>query len=318
MPDISMVHIDQYLTDYSISYQNFPFIGRQIFKPKFVGKRSNKYPIYGFERFKIHRTDRAVGAASPEMEPWRMSNDLYYCAGKGQKALIDDEVRGNDDGIDIEIETTEDLSDIIWLPHEVSVKNAFFGAGSTMPGTTLSGTAQWSDQTNSNPIAAVLAQFAPIMKAIGKKPNTLIVGWPVHVQLVQHPVIVDRFKFTKDPDEITDDEARNLLKSIFQVENYLVAEALYDTALQGQATSNDFVWGKNAALCYVPQAEGKRIVTIGTTFMWTYGAPGNAGLLVKRWYDNDRGGDWIDYRAWYHAKTVAANAAYTWTNASAT
>ena len=86
MPDIDMSHIDQYLTDYGISYQNFEFVGKKIFKPKMVGKQSDRYPIRGFERFKVHRIDRAPGAASPEMDPWRLSNDNYFCAGKGQKA----------------------------------------------------------------------------------------------------------------------------------------------------------------------------------------------------------------------------------------
>jgi len=134
---------------------------------------------------------------------------------------------------------------------------------------------------------------------------------------MQHPIVVDRFKFTKDPKDMSEDEISDVLRALFQVDTYLVAKALKDTALQGQPVSNNFVWGKNAALAYVPEADGRRIVTVGTTFMWTYGVPNNEGLLVKRYRDDARTGDWIEYQAWYHALTVVPGAAYTWTNASA-
>jgi hypothetical protein len=311
--DVNLTHIDQYLTDYSIHYENFDFIGKQIFKPKPVDKQSDKYPVWGLERTKLARVDRAPGSASAEAPGIRLSNDLYFCAGKGQKVLLSDETRGNNDGIDFELEITDYLNDVIWLPHEVAVFNALF-VGSSVPGTTLSGTSQWSDANNSNPIAAVLAQKTPIEKAILKTPNTLVVSKPVHIQLLQHPVIVDRFKFTMIP---SDEEVKQVLRTIFEVDNYLVANAVKDTALQGQATSNDYVWGKNAALLYIAPAMGKRIVTIGTTFMWTYGVPNNAGLLVKRYRDESRTGDWIEYQAWYDLKTVLTGAGYTWTNAVA-
>lgn len=314
MPDVSLVHIDQYLTDFSVGYQNFDFVGRQIYKPKFEDRQSNRYPVFGFERFKQYRTERGPGGEAPEAPPWKLSNDNFFCAGKGQKSLIADEVRGNTDLPDIDVETTSLLSDIIWLQHEIAVFNAIFGAGASVANTTLSGTSQWSDFQNSDPIAAVNAQKPVIEKAVGKTPNTLVVSKPVHLQLIQHPIILDRFKFGNLPTGVP---VNQQLRSVFEVDNYLIANAIYDTANVGQAASTNYVWGKNALLAYISPEMGRRIVTLGATFMWTYGVPNNEGLLVKRYRDESRTGDWIEYQAWYDLKTIVAAAAYAWINAVA-
>ncbi len=79
---------NQFLTNYSIVYRNQEFVWARLFPDFPVSKQSNRYPIFGFERFKAYNTERAPGSEANEMPAWRMSNDEYYCDGKAQAAYI--------------------------------------------------------------------------------------------------------------------------------------------------------------------------------------------------------------------------------------
>ncbi len=314
MPDVSTVHLDQFLTNFSIGYQNAQLYGRKIFPPVPVQKKTDRYPVFGFERFKLYDTSRGPGAEANERPAWRLSNDNYNADGFALKEAIPDELRANSDIPDIDIQTTEELMDGIWLRHEKGAFDAIFGASSAVPNTTLSGTSQWSDFVNSDPISALAAQKSAIFKKVARVPNTFAVSYPVHLQLQQHPKIIDRFKYTALPKGYLTEEQ---LRSVFDVENYWVLSALKDTTNIGQAQTLDFFWGKNAFLAFVPQAPGRRVVALGLTFMWTYGVPDNGGLLVKRYREEKRTAEVIEAQAYYDLKITVPNAAYAWINAVA-
>ncbi len=317
MPDIiSTVHLDQFLTNVSVAYQNVNFFGRQLFPVIPVAKQTNRYPLFGKERFKVYDDSRRPGGEALERPGWRLSNDFYFCDGHAQKEIIPDELLANSDVPDIEIQTVEDLTDSVWLKHEINVFNAVLGSGTSVSNTTLSGTSQWSDYTNSDPVAAVEAQKPTIFKSVAKLPNTLIVGYPVFVQLRNHPKIIDRLKYNvQNPPAVL---APQDLAQVFDVENFWVAGALKDTTNIGQAPTLDFVWGKNALLAYVPPQPGRRTIALGYTFAWLYdGGQGNQGFLVKRYREEKRTGDWVEVQFYYDPKVVVAGSGYGWLSAVA-
>ncbi len=165
------------------------------FSPTFrFRKQNDRYPIFGFERFKSYQTERAPGSEANEMPGWRMSNDEYYCDGKAQKQLIPDELRAKwDFSTGPEVFTTETLADIIDKQREIQILQPDHELDDRAQHDTA-GTAQWSDFQNSDPVAAITAQRSTILLSCTKEPNTLLVGYPVWLQLIQHPIILDRFK----------------------------------------------------------------------------------------------------------------------------
>ncbi len=314
MSEVSTAHLDQFLTNYSIVYRNQDFVAGRLFPDFPVAKQNNRYPIFGFERFKAYQTERAPGAEANEMPGWRMSNDEYYCDGKAQKQLISDELRSQWElSIPAEVFTTETLADIIDKQREIMIYNLIMNSA-VIPSVTYAGgsTSQWSDFQNSDPVAAITAQRSTILLASTKEPNTLLVGYPVWLQLIQHPIILDRFKSTALPLGYPTEQQ---LAGLFNVENFIVAKALYDTTQQGLAHVLNYIWGKNAILCYVPPALGQMIVTLGTTFRWLYGVPQNGGMLVKRYRVEARSGDMIEYQTYYACKLAVPGAAYVFKNA---
>ena len=77
MPDISMVHVDQALTNVSIAYQNAQFVADDVFPTIPVAKQSNKYFIYSKDRFRIVDDARRPGTRANEIN-WTLSTDTYF------------------------------------------------------------------------------------------------------------------------------------------------------------------------------------------------------------------------------------------------
>ncbi len=306
MPDISMVHVDQALTNVSIAYHNAQYVADEIFPVIPVTKQSNKYFIYSKDRFRQVDDARRPGARANEID-WSLSTDTYFAEGHALAQAIPDELRANaDQALDVDVDATETLTDLIYIQREMLIASKATDPTVVTQTATLSGTSQWSDYTNSDPLVAVEAQKANIQKQIGQLPNSLLVGYPVFQALRNHPKVLDRFKYTQvgivQPDHLT---------AVFNVDNFLVASAVKNTAKEGASDSLDYVWGKNALLFYKPTAPGRRTVSLGYQFTWLFGA-NTGGFLVKRYRDESRTSDIVETQLYYDAKVVATNAAYLW------
>src|SRR5580700_177884 len=247
MADISLQYLDQPLNNVSVGYQNDDYFGERLFPVTPVKKQSERYWVYGKEKFRQYETIRHARAEAREIAPWSLSNSPYFCDDHSLKDAISDEELANSDGSDLEVHTVENLTDAILLDFEIRVMGLVQGPGSAVPNTTLSGTSQWSDYVNSDPIAAVEVQKTVIKQAVAATPNTLAVSYPVYSILRQHPRIIDRFKYAQVGILQADH-----LKSAFDVDNFWVLGAEYDTATEGQTPLLSFVWGNNAILGYVP------------------------------------------------------------------
>lgn len=311
MPDISMVHVDQALTEVSIAYRNAQFLADEVFPRIPVTKQSNKYFIYSKDSFRILDDARRPGARANEIE-WTLSTDTYFCEGHALAQALPDELRANaDQAIDVDVDTTETLTDLLYLQREIVVASKATDPSIVTQNTTLSGTNQWSDYTNSDPIKAVEDQKTTIQKQVGQLPNALLVSYPVFLALRNHPKIIERFKYAQvgilQPDH---------LKAAFNVDNFYVGAAVKNTAKEGAADALDYIWGKNAVLFHKPAAPGRRTVSLGYQFNWLFSANTN-GFLVKRYRDEARTADIVEVQLYYDAKVVASLAAYLWLSAVA-
>jgi hypothetical protein len=322
MADISLAYLDQPLNNVSLGYRNADFVAPRILPFVPVTDRSGRYWVFGFEKFREYDTARAPGAEAREVAPWSLSNNPFFCDGHALKDYITDEARKSAaPGAQIEVTTVENLMQGILLKFEIKLAALITNTSVpqppvAVPSTTLSGTSQWSDYTNSDPIAAIEAQRIVIEQAVSEMANTLVVSYPVHLKLRQHPKIIDRFKYTTLPAGFPTEQQ---LASVFEVDNYIVARAKYQPNAEGQtpASALSYVWGKNALLCYVPSAPGLRVVSLGYTFRWLFGAPELGGVLTKRYRVEWRTADVIEVQTYYDPQLIAPLAGYLWINAVA-
>jgi hypothetical protein len=318
MADISLQYLDQPLNNVSIAYQNDDFFGEKLFPVVPVRERSGRYWVFAKEKFRLYETIRAPKSEAREIAPWTLSNNAYYCDDHSLKDTISDEERAASQDTDLEINTVENLTDAILLDLENRIKNLILAnAGGLAFNVTLGSGTIWSDYVNSDPVAAVEQQKTLIKQQIARTPNTFAVSYPVYAALRQHPKIIDRFKYTQvgilSPDN---------LKSVFDVDNFWVLGAEYDTANEGQSPSLNFVWqnatGQNLALlAYIdPKGPGRRTIMPGMTFRWTFGAPDLQGVLTKRYRVEAKQADVIEVHRYDDVELTVPQAIGLWQNAA--
>ena len=317
------LYLDQALTNVSQEFQNAGFAASEIFKRVPVTEISGRIWTGGMERFHRFNTTRNVGDVAREMPPSLWSNFVYYCQKHDLRKLIADDEVAMSPGFDIEVTTTEELMDSIFLDIEFVAVNLI--TGGLVPNTTLTGGNQWSDYINSDPIAAVEAQRPTVHKGSTRLPNVFACGLQVWTALRQHPKIIDRFKYTELQDGYASTEQ---LRRVFGVDRFIVLEALYDTASFGLTPSLDYVWGKNAMLLYVPPAPARRTPSIGYSYWLDHvtgpggrrvglqgdrdtNVPGG-GPAIFRYREESRQGEFLEARSYFDTELMRVQAGYVW------
>lgn len=165
------------------------------------------------------------------------------------------------------------LSGLIDLAREIRVADIVFNSANYAADkvTTLSGTSQWSDFTNSDPLSDLLGALdKPLVR-----PDTLTLGQDVWTKLRQHPKIVQAiFKTAQGAGSVSKQQVADLL----EIRQILVGAGWVNTARRGQAPSFARVWGKNAALTYSSQGAAQMFQPV---WGWTAGWGGKfAGTIV--------------------------------------
>lgn len=140
------------------------------------------------------------------------------------------------------------LSGLLDLAREVRVAGIVFNLNNYTAAlrTTLSGTSQWSDFTNSDPLYALLiALDKPLVR-----PNTVVFGQEAWTIVRQHPKLVQAiYKNDQGAGTITKEQ----LASILEVSKVVVGNARVNLSKKGQAANFARTWGKGCSLMYSSQ-----------------------------------------------------------------
>lgn len=300
------VVIDPALSNVSIKYSNDTFIADMIFPVVPVAKQTGKYYIYDKSNLRIDKTLRASGSGANEID-FGLTTASFSCDDHALKSFVADEVQEQAEAaLNPLIDETETITEKLMLDRESALATMLADIAQMTENTTLSGTTQWSDYSNSDPIGDIRTARTNIHSKTFKKPNTLILGKQVFDMLVEHPQIIERIKYSQ-----LGVVTAELLARVLQVEKVLVGEAGSNTAAEGQTDSLSYVWGKHAVVAYIAPRVGLKTLTLGLTFTYSQ-------RQVKRWRDEDREGTYVRIgKDNYDQKIVAVTAGYLIKNAVA-
>lgn len=305
MPVIQDIHVDAVLSGVSVAYSQPGFIADAVFPRVKVKKESDKYYKYGYEKFATPETKRAPKTAYKRID-WTPSTDTYQCEEYGLEEPIDDRERDNaDDPLSLDVDTTELLTEQIMLARERRVAAIVFSGTYMTTNVTLSGTDQWSDYTNSDPVANITTARATINAAIGRDPNTMVISREVFDKLKDHPQVTERVKYTQ-----LGIVTVQLLAALFEVPTILIGESLYNTAKEGQTASLSRIWGKHCLLAYIEPRPGIKKMSLGYSFA-------SRVRQTEKYRENKIKSDIIRVSEVIDEKLVAAAAGYLIINAVA-
>lgn len=301
--------VDPVLTDISLGYQNPSYIAGLLLPTVKVAKQSGKHFVYDKGMFRAETALRGPGARSKEVTHNLTTGLTYYCEDHALKEFVPDEDVDNAvEGVDPYADATENVTEKLLVEKEIEAASILTNSSVITQYSALSGTSQW-DNSNSDPIVAVRTAANTIRGSVMVKPNTLMLSQSVRDKLIDHPAIIDRFKFVQGG-IITDE----MLARAFDVERVIIGAAQKNSAVEGQTDSMADIWGKNALLTYINPRLGQKIVTLGVTYQWKQKQVERLNGTDER----DRRGQYVrvgdDYR---DAELVAAGAAYLFQTAIA-
>jgi hypothetical protein len=286
-PTFSQVHISQALTQIATAYiqDEANYVADKLFPVIPVQFQADKYFKYSKDDFFRDEAQLRADATESAGTGFNLTTGSYSAGVWALHKDLGDQTRRNaDPALDLDVATTKEIMQKLLIRRERFfaanyVTSGVWGTDVTfstagVPGTTAS--QYWNDDVNGDPITDVLVGQTTIMQNTGFKPNKLLLTWPVYQVLRKHPLIIDRIKFTTQAFSGTVTAA--LLAQLFDVEEVLVSNAVYNSASEGQVNyttgvstvtgSYSFINGKNALLVYSPPSPGLMIPAAGYIFAW--------------------------------------------------
>jgi hypothetical protein len=295
------VHIDEVLTQISIGYPNEGLVAEALFPSLTVTKQSGKYNIFGREAWLPEDDIRAPGTEANEIPGAAISLDTFYAMEHAlQIAVTDEEREMADPPLRPDADGTNIVTSKILLGREVAMKNmvtnaANYPAGSTV---TLSGTSQWSDYVNSNPIGDLKTAERAIHANIFLPPTVAVIPYQVMSVLEDHPDLIERIKYSERA-ILTQD----IMAALLGLPGRVVVPGVGYQSAPGAAVG--YLWGKDVLLAYNPPNPSPRTPAFAYEFVWGYGG---RAQVIDRWREDKRKSDIIRCQRRYDIKMVAVDA----------
>lgn len=300
------------LTAVAISYRNKRLIADEVLPRVPVGSPDFKYLKHTMEEgFTL--PDTKVGRRSA---PGEVEFTATETSASCQDYALDDPVPNSDieaaaniPNYDPLMKAVEQTTNLILLDREVRAANLVFNVGNYASANkaTLSGTSQWSDFTNSDPISAILNA----MDSMVMRPNIMTIGQAVFTKLRTHPKVAKAVLGNSGDVAVV---SREQLAALLELEAIFVGEGFVNTAKKGQAASMARVWGKHCALIYRDSlADANSGTSFGFTAQW-------GGRLAGSEYDSKigmRGGQRVRVGESVKELITANDLGYLFTNAVA-
>jgi hypothetical protein len=298
----ALTHVDQVLSQISVGYPNNGLVGEALFPSVGVGKQSDKYNVFGREDWLPEDDIRAPGGEANEIGGKALSRDTYYAQEHALQCAVPDEERENvDPPLQPFQEATELVTAKVMLGRELAMKNLVTTAANYASGltVTLSGTTQWSDYVNSDPIGVIKTGIRAIHAQIFLPPTTAVIPYQVMSTLEDHPDLIERIKYS-ERGVLTPE----IVGAILGLPGRVIVPGV--GYLTSASAAVGYLWGKDVLLAYVPQSAGRKIPAFAYEFTWNIGG---SSQVVDRWREEKRVSDLVRIRRRYDLKLVALDGA---------
>lgn len=255
------------LTAIALTYVNADLIADQVMPRVRVPTEQFKYTEHSKEHFDT--SDDLVGRAG-------RTNELEFTSAQQDSSTVDHGLEAPVPQSDIDAAAAEGanydplsnatlkLRKRVGLNRETRVAGMVFNAANYDTGNKvqLSGTDQWTDQANSDPISDILTAKETPLAA----PNVLVLGTSSWRALRTHPQIAKAIHGNSGDTDIV---ARAQIAALFELDRVIVGDARRNTAARGLTPSFGRIWEGHAALLHVdPNPTDMDEITWGLTAVW--------------------------------------------------
>jgi hypothetical protein len=288
------------------------FIADQVFPNVPVDKQSGLYLEYDRSYWLRDEAQERAPATQSAGGGYAVDfNPNYYCHVYAYHKDIDDQIRANSRGyMDMDRDATQFVTRKMLIKRDAVWAANYFQAGiwtTDLTGTTGAPDAthfkKWS-QAGSTPVEDILGNAITIAQLTGFKPNVAVATPDVYNTLRNHPEILDRIKFTQ-----RGIVAQDLLAELFEVDKFLVAWGIKNTAAEGATAAYSFIMGSAKLwLGYAAPSAGLLTPSAGYTFSWAgYLGSNQFGTSIQAFRMQEIRSDRVEGEMAFDMKLVSAD-----------
>jgi hypothetical protein len=260
--------VNPVLTSIAQGIQQNDLVGNFLFPRVDVSLRGGQILTFGREAFMQYANmNRAPGTSTPRVQ-FGYSGAPYALIDYSLEGMVPVEIQeeGMNSGFDLDhAQVALNGADrIMALRLEIAQATlaTTLGNHAASNRVTLSGTAQWSDQTSnvSNPLANIETGKEAIRAGTGKRPNVGVMGPAVWASLKYHPILRDYTKYTG-----RETATLGILSELTEIPNWYVGESVFSNDA-GTVLSD--CWGKDVVLAYseLASVQNYGLPTFGYTY----------------------------------------------------
>lgn len=283
-------YTDKLLTDVAKGFRPHGHVNEIVLPTKNVrnitGKIAN-YPADNLRLISAVKGDEAETAVARMREEigngW---NILKYAL----KSFASDEQAANEEKpFDVRRDRTEFVMDVLSTFREKNLADFMQNDANFTNTVTLLATDRWDD--GGNIFEDINTAVETVSDAIAVPTNQLsvLVSQKVQRQIVKLTSILDALGFKYRNVMTPADVRADQLAVAFQVKEWIVADGHYNAAAEGQADDIQAIWGNGFWVFHRNPERQMKSLPFGHTMRMM----GEGGIVVDRWYDNDREGWWI-------------------------
>lgn len=287
--------VDKLLTNVSSALIPQGYVSEALLPKIAVVQSTGLLGKYGNAHLRIEHSLMGGRGKAKRVESITRSTQTYIMEQHGLEGVVTaDDYRNVEKPFDAERDEVMGLSTLLWLGKEKALADSLGSTSVITQNTTLSGTAQFNDYANSDPIGKFKTARQTVRSGCGLPPNTAVMDWAVMNTLAYHPGILAALGFTYNrAGQLSEVE----LAKAMGVDKLLVAKAVYNSANEGQPDSIGAVWGKNIVFGYLPDAAVPYQKSLGYYLVYSDqkprqvykfaidNPPNSTGIIVQDAYD---------------------------------
>lgn len=198
------------------------------------------------------------------------------------------------------------VKDKLKLDNELDAYNTVVATASGS--NTLDTSASWAT-ISTDIIGQVRTGKTQIHKTTGKKANVIVLSKLAYDAVLKNTAFIESVKYNQN---VTEEGLRNALAAWFDVETVVVADAINNTAKEGQSDSLDYIWGELVVIAYVTRTPALETPTAGYKLQLEKNK--KTAAEVDEWSEQDIKTDFVRATDYYDNKVVDSNCFYIITN----
>lgn len=312
-PKLSTGRVDGQLTNILLAYKNPEFIADMVMPvvPN-LAEESGKLAQMGTAHLRQYSTKRALYDESGHRINFTIDNDNTYAIDYYDlESYVPDRLQNQlQKPFDARNAAQMTVMNGLQLEREIALATALTSTSVLTNNTTLSGTSQYDDPTNSNPDVDFDTARDSVQSKTGHEANMVVMSRAVANALRRHPWFLEiaqsALKGGASKVQALSPEAFvETLKAWYGVEYVLIGKAIKITSAEGQTVTKAAVWGNDVVWAYRPKGPSLFEPSFGYSFQLT----GHQLQTDIRRHQNDIG-DLVRVQWAYQDKILDTNAAY--------